>query len=145
MKKKLLLTVAGLTAAILVGLGVVAARWYADMNREDPHASPAPDSPEAPKWGPKQAADAATEPSDANPGPSPGSVEKPSLPDANPPLKDRPEKNAEPQWAPPIGEVPGITYHPCPAEFARPLEDLGHKIPEVPSRLLCPSPPIDEE
>jgi len=107
MKKRLLLTLAALTAAIVVGLGVFAARWYRDMNREDPYTSPAPDAPAAPKW-------------------------------------DR-QQTANDSGAPPIGEIPGITYYQCPAEFARPLEDLSHEIPEVPAGLLGPSPPIEKD
>jgi len=140
MKKKLLQGVLGLMLALLLGVGVFVAKLFYDLNREDPHASPAPDAPEAPRWNPQQAANAAIEPSKANPGPSPGNPETPAA--ANHDSLTHADHTFQGGTQSPVWDIPGITYLPCPVEFADPLGPLRYEIPEVPGQLLGPSPPI---
>ncbi|NQU25368.1 MAG: hypothetical protein HQ567_29130 [Candidatus Nealsonbacteria bacterium] len=142
MKRKLAAAVA---IVLLLGVGCAGYVWYRHATRVDPFAPPAPDASEAPVWTPPPTPDAPEAPV-WTPPPTSDASEAPVW---TPPRTAPEDKPGPPQDDPPEDTlwprkfVPPTDWSPESSSLL-PL-DRTPEIPEVPTELTDPAPPIEDK
>ncbi len=110
---------------LLLGVGYAGCVWYRHATR-DPYAPPAPDAPKAPGW----SSSPEDEPETSKQDPP---EDEPETSKQDPPDSDNgtAEQN-------PLDELPPDRTHGIPL-------DVAIEFPEVPTEIVGPSPPIEDE